>query len=163
MSLFMTPTCSLVHPAHLKEEVQVQEVWPKPRLQHLAPPSGLVLAVPFDLCLLRPSWHGWCLVSLLTPVPVLLLGSHPLLGAWWQPPSSGGSVRGCSSGEGSESWRVRWLLGDRISLLWAQVLSLLLLLPPRFPSSLKTITMAIRYPWCWAVFWNNSQFISLVK
>ena len=35
-----------VHPAHLTEESQVQNMWPKSRHQHFAPPSGPTLAVP---------------------------------------------------------------------------------------------------------------------
>ena len=100
------------------------------------------------------SWGGWWLVSILTPVPGLL-GSHPPPGPWWQP-SLHWWVYGQSFLLGRElnpwGYSMWCCLVDRIALLWAQVLSLLLLLPPRVPSSLTRIVPAIKCPRLWTVF-----------
>jgi len=147
-----------VHPAHLTEEAQVQNMWPKPRLQHLVPPSGPALTVPcWPLSSPPlPDVAGGSF-SLLMLVPGLLW-NHPPPGAWWQPLLQWwicGQRFLLGMGLNPWGWGVRWSWGDRIAWLWAQFLSLLLLLPPRLLSLLVTFALAIKCPRWWMLLLDS--------
>ena len=107
-----------VHPAHLAEEAQVQNMWPKPRLQHLAPLSGPVPTVPFWPSISAPPWCGqWlyfppdtCAWAVREPSSscCLMAAPSPVVGLWAE----------VLAGDGAESLRVRFevILGRQDSL-----------------------------------------------